>query len=119
MYGGDTQRHLSLLSLQLCLEPTSPPGPLPHTGHKRALSRTILPSLQGPLSPEAPFFPFSQVWRWANLAFPMLTCCFHLLIIPNISGGHTHCGASGVGALLSPKPAPPAPPSRLRRPALH
>ena len=55
--------------------PPPAPSTREHTHTQRqaqteALSHTILPSLHGPLFPEAPFFPCTQGWLLANLAFP-------------------------------------------------
>lgn len=84
--------------------------------HKRALSHTILPSLLGPHAPEAPFFPWPSRLALGQAGIPLLTPRFHLLIIPNISEGHTHCKASGVGAVLSSEASPSPSHSSLVQP---
>lgn len=82
---------------------------LTHTGTNRHCSYTILPSLHGCLSPPSPFLLLAR----SSLArgqpgIPLLTCCFHLLIIPNISEGlHTARGQRGWG-LTEPR-SPPTP----------
>lgn len=89
---------------------------LTHTGTNRHCSYTILPSLHGCLSPPSPFLLLAR----SSLArgqpgIPLLTCCFHLLIIPNISEGlHTARGPTGLGPDRAQKPAHPLPTAGLR-----